>query len=153
MSSPVSLINGNHSKINKAGSTNVFGNKGPNLTDSKTGVVAGNALKPSSGNGSPLVGRVDLNPGGRTWSQFGQLVVSYITLGLVSAPPAPIPRVSSEQLAPVNPAIPGSVGLPAEEKPTTPSNLSSPSTFTSRALDAIKSFFTAIYNMLFGVRN
>lgn len=123
---PIATIKGGHPPINQV-DTGTLGGSALHPIDKKTDEVAGRAL--------------------RTWSQFGGLVASYLTLGLVSAPPAPISGA-----LPVS-VIPESVGPPIEEGERTPGDPPLPATFISVALENIKAFFTAIYRMLFGVEN
>jgi hypothetical protein len=154
---------------------NVSGRNSPNPTENKTEEATREVFE--SLNKTPsepsLSGRVAHSTIGRTWPQFGQLVASYVTLGLVSAPTlrAPVSSVETQDAAFSNVGeAPSGVsqdssfsnveGAPSAELPTAnkegaTKGLETPPapTFIARALDAIKSFFTGILNFLFGARN
>ncbi len=142
-------INGGEFTIPASVGSSTTGGLSP--TEGKTKVVATSAFKESNGSGGtfPLSNRVNPNPVGRTWPQFWQVLGSKVTFGWI---PPPMPRVSSVVIESVS-DIPESVGPTVIERERVPSDPPPPSTGISRALDAIWSVFTAIYNMLFGARS
>jgi hypothetical protein len=153
MSSLTAVIKSGQPPIDQVGPPVALGSSG-NPTSNKTSAVASSALNNSNlPNGSPLSGRADLAPVGRTWPQFGQLVASYLTLGLVSAPSAPIPRAPSMEIQTVVAPTVEEKAPVVERESVLSDPLPVPPTFVSRVLGSIKSFFTALYNMLFGARN
>ena len=134
-------------------------NTGPNPTETKTNTAASCAINKANqpGNGPSLQGRADQASVGRTWPQFGQLVASYLTLGLVRAPNLTPPPSTVETAVVAPPPSPVVVESPViapkpdansakTNNPETP-----PRTYVQRALDFIKSIFTGLYNLLFGV--
>lgn len=123
------------------------GNKNPNPTEIKTNAVASNAISSSNppGNASSIQGKVNQTSVGRTWPQFGQLVASYLTLGLVRAP-----IVVAPPTAVVEPPV-VIAPKPDANSAETDNQKTPPRTYVQRALDFIKSIFTGLYNLLFGV--